>query len=296
MGWVYAAFRMNDLMSSLTGEQADDLDLEIYDDTVISEANRMFDSIGGAIATSSHSALSRVERIEIAGRIWTVTASALPAFVNRFDDGRPALILRGGVSFSLLVALIAWLLLDDRTRALQSAQQALHLALYDVLTGLPNRKLITERLGQALAKARREKAHVGLLFIDLDNFKPVNDDYGHAMGDLLLKDVARRLQGCMRETDTAARLGGDEFVVLLPSIEGRDGAMVVAAKVLHALSRPFEIAGNRFVISASIGIALYPEHGSDEKLLLRHADAAMYEAKKQGRNRMSFFDAGLRGR
>jgi diguanylate cyclase (GGDEF)-like protein len=217
--------------------------------------------------------------------------AALPGFERKLNYDRSLLILRGGISISLLLALTVYLLIDERARALQAARQAFRLALYDVLTGLPNRKLINERLSQALAKARREKTQGALMFIDLDKFKPVNDDFGHSIGDLLLKDVARRLQDCMRETDTAARLGGDEFIVLLPRVEGKHGAMVAATKILHALNRPFDIAGNSFQISASIGVALYPDHGSDEKSLLRHADTAMYEAKNSGRNGVHFFDS-----
>jgi diguanylate cyclase (GGDEF)-like protein len=235
--------------------------------------------------------LTSIEHIEVAGRYWTVAMAALPEFESNLHYDRSPLILRGGISISLLLALTVYLLIDERARALQAAQQALRLALYDVLTGLPNRKLITERLSQALTKARREKTQAALLFIDLDNFKPVNDDFGHPIGDLLLKDVARRLQECMRESDTAARLGGDEFIVLLPSVEGKHGAMVVATKILHALNRPFDIAGNRLQISASIGVALYPDHGSDEKSLLKFADTAMYKAKNSGRNGVHFFEA-----
>jgi diguanylate cyclase (GGDEF)-like protein len=291
-GWVYAPFRMDDLMRGLFGDYTGDLDIEIYDDRIAQET-RMFDTTAHHAAVSAgviSGRLTRIENIGVAGRYWTVVMSALPEFESNLNYDRSLLILRGGISISLLLALTAYLLIDERARALQAARQALHLALYDVLTGLPNRKLITERLSQALAKARREKTQGALIFIDLDNFKPVNDDYGHPIGDLLLRDVAKRLHDCMRESDTAARLGGDEFVVLLPRVEGKHGAMVAATKILDALNRPFDIAGNRLRISASIGVALYPDHGSDEKSLLKHADAAMYEVKNSGRNGVHFFE------
>lgn len=164
-----------------------------------------------------------------------------------------------------------------------------HLAHFDALTDLPNRALITDRLQQALAKARRDKQHLAVMFLDLDEFKPVNDNLGHEVGDLLLKQVARRLQACMRESDTVARIGGDEFVVLLPQIEREQDAIVVAEKIRHALELPFELTDRKLQISSSIGVAVYPEHGSDEKLLLINADIAMYHAKKAGRNNYKLY-------
>ncbi len=154
------------------------------------------------------------------------------------------------------------------------------LAHYDALTELPNRTLFSDRLLQALAQAKRDKSRLALIYIDLDSFKPINDTYGHNTGDLLLKEVAQRLQECKRESDAVSRIGGDEFTLLLPSIETEHDAMVVAEKILQALVQPFILDGNSMQLSASIGIAIYPEHGSDEKLLIKHADVAMYHAKK----------------
>ncbi|MFA5825620.1 MAG: CHASE domain-containing protein [Gallionellaceae bacterium] len=164
-----------------------------------------------------------------------------------------------------------------------------HMAHYDLLTDLPNRALIYDRLRQTLIKAKRSKGRVGLMFLDLDEFKPINDTYGHAVGDLLLKDVAKRLQHCMRESDTVARIGGDEFVVLLPVIEGEQDTIVVADKIQHALSQPFKLAGHKMRISSSIGIAIYPEHGTDDMTLITNADIAMYHAKSSGRNNFKVF-------
>ena len=170
-----------------------------------------------------------------------------------------------------------------------------HMAQYDALTHLPNRALFNDRLQQAIAAAQRNKAHLALMFIDLDKFKPVNDTYGHGVGDLLLKDVALRIQDCLRESDTAARIGGDEFVILLPAIETQRDAGKVGEKILHALNQPFELAGHTLQISASIGVAVYPEHGKDEKLLVKSADIAMYHAKKNGRNNVKMYQPGLQG-
>jgi diguanylate cyclase (GGDEF)-like protein/PAS domain S-box-containing protein len=168
-----------------------------------------------------------------------------------------------------------------------------HMAQYDVLTHLPNRALFDDRLHQAIAAAQRHKEHLALMFLDLDKFKPVNDTYGHGVGDLLLKEAAQRIQDCLRESDTAARIGGDEFVILLPTIETERDAKKVGEKILHALNQPFELAGHSLQISSSIGVAVYPKHGRDEKLLVKSADIAMYHAKKNGRNNVKIYQLGM---
>jgi diguanylate cyclase (GGDEF)-like protein/PAS domain S-box-containing protein len=169
-----------------------------------------------------------------------------------------------------------------------------HLANYDPLTELPNRSLITDRLRQAVIKARRDKAHLAVMFLDLDKFKPVNDSLGHDMGDLLLKQVASRLLSSVRASDTVARIGGDEFVVLLTTVEQERDAILVAEKILQALKLPFDLVGHRVELSGSIGIAAYPEHGDNEKLLLINADIAMYHAKRAGRNDYQIFAYNMR--
>jgi diguanylate cyclase (GGDEF)-like protein/hemerythrin-like metal-binding protein/PAS domain S-box-containing protein len=157
----------------------------------------------------------------------------------------------------------------------------------DPLTKLANRRLLLDRLQTSLARARRERCGVALLFIDLDNFKPVNDSFGHNVGDLLLKASARRLAACLRPYDTAARFGGDEFVVLIPDVAQREGAERVAERILASLSEPFITDdGQQVDISASIGIALYPDNAHSERELLHAGDEAMYMAKKSGRNRI----------
>ncbi len=172
-------------------------------------------------------------------------------------------------------------------------ERMLHLANFDMLTGLPNRSLIGDRLQQAVFKARRDKTHLAVMFLDLDKFKPVNDNFGHEVGDLLLKQVAQRLMASVRASDTVARIGGDEFVVLLSSIEQQSDATVVAEKILQALQQPFAVLGHTVEISGSVGIAAYPEHGDDEKLLLINADIAMYHAKRAGRNAYRLYAAGM---
>jgi diguanylate cyclase (GGDEF)-like protein/PAS domain S-box-containing protein len=182
----------------------------------------------------------------------------------------------------------------DITERRASEEAIKQLAFYDPLTGLPNRRLLQDRLQQALNNAKRNQKRLALLFIDLDKFKPVNDDFGHAMGDELLLVVAQRLQTCVRESDTVARVGGDEFVVLLPVIEVAPDALAVAQKIHDALVQPFTLStGLTVSISSSAGIAIYPEHGSSEAELTQHADAAMYQAKEAGRDRFVVFEATL---
>ena len=156
-------------------------------------------------------------------------------------------------------------------------------ALHDVLTSLPNRTLLMDRIEQAILVARRTKAPVGLMVMDLDGFKEVNDTLGHHAGDLLLQQVARRLLEEIRESDTVARLGGDEFAFVLPTIEDSHSAMRFARRVLKSLERPFELENQKCEIGASLGIAMFPEHGNDGATLMRRADSAMYHAKRSGR-------------
>jgi diguanylate cyclase (GGDEF)-like protein len=164
-------------------------------------------------------------------------------------------------------------------------QQATH----DVLTGLPNRRLLIDRLDQALAHARRNGGHLALLFIDLDGFKDINDRLGHTAGDEVLEIIGRRLKHLLRSADTAARLGGDEFGLVLSNISDRQDARLVAKKVLEAIFTPFMIREERCYISASIGISLYPEHGASTDELISRADAAMYKVKRSGKGSFGFY-------
>lgn len=165
-----------------------------------------------------------------------------------------------------------------------------HMAQHDPLTGLPNRAMFHDRFQQALAHAKRDRTRLALMFIDLDRFKPVNDTWGHAVGDLLLKEVAVRMVECVRQSDTVGRIGGDEFVVLLPLIKDDNDALAVALKIRQALELPFAFPdGVTVQISCSSGIASYPEHGQDEIELSKNSDAAMYLAKERGRNRVEIF-------
>jgi diguanylate cyclase (GGDEF)-like protein/PAS domain S-box-containing protein len=427
VGWVGASFRMDDLMASIFDRNDNKIVIKIYDGTEASEQNLMNDA--GNERHKEHTPVSRFQYIkvlDIAGHQWTMVINSLPAFEWRQNTEKPALIAWGGITLSVLLALITAILVHGRSLALQSAQafkrelaerrrveagmrlaekvfetvdaavlvtdtntriikvnpaftmitgysatEAIghstnllssgahptefykemwaainkngswqgeisnrrkngefytewlsinevrdndgdltnyvalfsdisdrkaaeahmhNLAHYDPLTGLPNRTLLSDRLQQAITAAKREKSHMSLMFVDLDKFKSVNDTLGHHIGDLLLKEVAQRVQQCLRESDSAARIGGDEFVVLLPLIETKSDAFAVAEKIRQALNKTFELAGHSLNISSSIGVAVYPEHGSDEKTLLRNADNAMYYAKEAGRNNVMMFE------
>lgn len=165
-----------------------------------------------------------------------------------------------------------------------------HLAQHDPLTELPNRALLSDRLGQALVAAKRDARRLAVIFIDMDNFKPINDTLGHAVGDRLLQQIASRLRTSLRESDTVARIGGDEFVVLLRNVTDGPDAQAVADKLREVLIQPFVVDSHTLVVGASIGVALYPDHGSEALELFRHADEAMYRAKRDGRNRVQIFD------
>ena len=423
IGWVSSVFRMNDLMDGILGDHADEIDIDIFDGEKISENSMMHDPDRGSAFRDSDARLQSAKLLEIAGHKWTLQVNSKPGFEAKLDREMPQIAANAGIGASLLLALLTWLLVHGRERAMQaacrmnreliereeglrlaatvfktvdeavivtspdnriiavnpsftritgySADEAMgknphilssgkhppeffkelwetltatgcwqgeiwnrrkngelyiewlsinlvydeekghpthhvavfsdiserkaaeeriqHMAHYDLLTNLPNRALLIDRLQQALAKAKREKAHMALMFIDLDKFKPVNDKLGHNVGDLLLKEVAKRLQYCVRGSDTVSRLGGDEFVVLLPTVEEKQDAMMVAEKILHSLNQTFELAGHDLHISSSIGVAVYPEHGNDEETLIKNADTAMYCAKESGRNTVKFF-------
>lgn len=200
-----------------------------------------------------------------------------------------------GITRALLLALVLGGLAALATmRAIKQAEKRLnYLAYHDALTDLPNRSLLDERLHLALERARRSAQAVALLFIDLDDFKHVNDTLGHQEGDRLLEEMARRLPGCLRPNDVVARLGGDEFIVILEDIDQAQQAAPIAEQILNAISVPFELRGIELRTSASIGISLSPMHGSTSDELLKAADAAMYRAKRGGGRSYQFFSSEL---
>ncbi|MGH8802076.1 MAG: putative bifunctional diguanylate cyclase/phosphodiesterase, partial [Casimicrobiaceae bacterium] len=185
-----------------------------------------------------------------------------------------------------------WVAQDISDRK-QKEQAIVHAALHDALTGLPNRALLSDRLAQAVRFAARANTKFGVLFLDLDRFKYVNDTVGHDAGDQLLRVVANRLRSRVRSSDTVARQGGDEFIVMLPDVRSQADIERVAGDLLAEIVKPIPVFGNDYVVTASIGISMYPDHGADAQMLLRNADAAMYRAKDLGKNNYRVFSEDL---
>ena len=177
----------------------------------------------------------------------------------------------------------------DITKRKEADAHIQRMANYDALTGLANRNLLNDRLSHALSSASRQHAKLALMYLDLDKFKDINDGFGHAVGDALLRIAAQRLTNCVREGDTVARQGGDEFILLLPDVDGYEGVTKIAQKLLEAVAAPYSIDGQEMFVSVSIGIGIYPEDGADMDSLLKNADAAMYTAKQEGRSCYRFF-------
>jgi len=200
-------------------------------------------------------------------------------------EGARNYLLKGRVDGDLLART-----LRDAIERQRVEDDLAYLAYHDPLTRLPNRALFADRLAHALAQAGRYGQRVALLFLDLDGFKQVNDTLGHEAGDELLREVGRRLARCTRESDTVARLSGDEFMVILPDIGAREAAAVVARKIIEAIGAriPVKGSGRDAMVTASIGISVYPDDGHDDAVLIRAADGAMYHSKREGKNNYAF--------
>jgi diguanylate cyclase (GGDEF)-like protein/PAS domain S-box-containing protein len=417
-GWVVAPFDMASWMASLYGEHAAGIDVRIFDGVQITQEAELYDS-AAPLAWHGERQDEMLEYLNVAGRSWTLAVRSLGASDVYARRDQSQIIARSGVILSLLLGLLTWVMVSDRSRAMVlalrmtselretkehfelvfdtspdavvisrqidgriidvnpgfvamtgygrgdvighglgslamwktadgrdrylqalrerngcenleasfvrkdgselvgilSAQAAsfkgvacfvgvmrdittrkviedrmAHMAQHDALTGLPNRALFDDRLHQAVTQAHRNRTRLALLYIDLDHFKPVNDTFGHATGDVLLKDAARRMAEHVRASDTVARIGGDEFVVLLSAVQDKDDARSVAEKMRQALSEVFDLSGGHSAhISSSIGVAVYPDHAMDELQLSKHADDAMYQAKQMGRDRVVVF-------
>jgi len=206
---------------------------------------------------------------------------------KRWFVARATRFLAGGVAEGAVVAH------EDITERKLAEEETTHRALHDPLTDLPNRLLLGDRLEHALSHAAREGTTVAVLYLDLEGFKAVNDEFGHEAGDRVLVAVAGRLRGCLREADTASRLGGDEFVVVLERVLGEGEALALAERIVGALEKPFSVGGAERILSASMGMALSTlphEHPED---LLRFADLAMYRSKREGKGRFSLYEAPL---
>jgi diguanylate cyclase (GGDEF)-like protein len=208
----------------------------------------------------------------------------------QLDDGRIVEIVVSRRADGSCVALH-----EDVTEQRQAQERISFLARHDLLTGLPNRGVLREELERALASNRRGES-LALLCLDLDRFKPVNDTYGHAAGDELLRQVAARLRDCVRETDVMARMGGDEFAVVQRGVVQPEGSTRLARRIIDVLTRPFDLNGHVVHIGTSVGVAMAPADGEDSETLLRHADLALYRAKSDGRGQLSYFEPGMNER
>jgi diguanylate cyclase (GGDEF)-like protein len=290
IGWVYAAFHMNDFMAGLYGTQPPGLTLAIHDGTDTSDASLLYSSGGGTAMSEStgRAAASATEYMVVAGHNWTLALSTQKAFESRYGRGMETETAGAGIVLSLLLALLAWLMVSGRDRAVRLAEamteELRHMAQHDPLTNLPNRALFSDRLNQELARAKRQRGRFAMAFLDLDHFKPINDNCGHDVGDEVLRQVARRLQDCVRAADTVGRIGGDEFVVLMAQLSDSDAILALAEKLHQALREPFAVDGQELSISCCIGVAVYPEDGADAITLTKAADDAMYRAKEAGRD------------
>ena len=182
---------------------------------------------------------------------------------------------------------------SDVSAASEGDERLYHLAHYDSLCDLPNRLLFYDRLRQSMSRSKRNDSRVAVIYMDLDGFKEVNDEYGHSVGDELLQQVSKRVVDILRESDTVARIGGDEFTLIINDVESKDSLTTIADKILSTLQETYKLNGYEFNVSASIGISLFPENSEDINSLVKQADIAMYKAKKDGKNRYKFFDAGM---
>jgi diguanylate cyclase (GGDEF)-like protein len=263
---------------------------ELLDDTAALPTGVYIDELGNILAMEQLNAEMRQQRyreyllIFSAALITLLLYAAVRLVRNHavIRESRDKL-LEYGRGLEAMVA--------DRVAALRESEARMtQLAQFDSLTGLPNRNLFRDRLTLAMARADRDERPMALMFVDLDHFKQINDSLGHAVGDEVLKGVAKQLRTLLREADTIARLGGDEFTIILEGLAEPTDAEAVAAKIKEALSRPLFVDGHEFVVSASIGVALYPFFSNDADSLLQAADIAMYRAKEAGRNAHAMFE------
>ena len=304
VGWVYSPYRMEDLMRGTIPEWSvrgrSFVDLHIYDGDTADEANSLFDSQPEGSQHGRRTFLHEERTIDFHGQQWLLVFNGSQT-ADQISYAPAWLTAAGGV---LISALLFGLLLglfrtaDARHTAEELAAQIRGMAFHDSLTGLPNRRLLADRLTMAIAAGHRQNSLGAVLLLDLDNFKPLNDEHGHAVGDLLLNEVAQRLQNCVRETDTVARLGGDEFVVVLPALAGdpdqaRRLALEVAEKIRVQLERPFRLPVTpdappiEHRCPCSIGLSLFTGDETNQSTIIKRADNAMYQAKKEGRNRIA---------
>ncbi len=310
-GYVYSPFRMNNFMQDILRENQGYAELQIFDGDKPLKETLLYISRNaeGDLDHSGHHHFATYQSIlEYAGHKWLLLFVSSKYFEENIETGLTNFILLLGIIVSLLLFIIVLSLNHSHGQAIALANTTLDLekanielrtemtnreqaeenirqmAYHDSLTGLPNRKLFSDRLGIALAQAQRNQKEVGIAMLDLDKFKDVNDTLGHDVGDLVLKATAERLSAALRKGDTVARFGGDEFLLILPDLKKIEDGIQVVQKIVDSFRKPFIINTHRLLLTTSIGINTYPKDGTDEVMLLKNADVAMYEAKQSGRN------------
>jgi diguanylate cyclase (GGDEF)-like protein/PAS domain S-box-containing protein len=264
--------KVNEALCRMLGYSRQELlERRVYDLKPLAERSTAEQAVNAIVASGSTLPLEGIYLRKDGSGLW---ASVAPAVV-RDPEGKP----------EYLVAMV-----QDIGERKIAQDKLLRQAQFDTLTDLPNRSLFADRLGEALVEARRRQWSAAVMFIDLDGFKAVNDTFGHAAGDALLREVAQRIEATLRTGDTGARVGGDEFAAVLAHLAHPADAALVAAKIIRVIGAPLAIDGREHVVTASIGIALFPDHGVDEEELVRHADAAMFDAKQAGKNRFRVYE------
>lgn len=292
VGLVNSPFRIDDLMAGILGENPDRASLRVFDGSEVKPDELLYAPLRPANPALAPRLSYATAALQIHGRQWTIEL-ALPESPATSADTNSALIAVTGGLITLLAGALAALIVNRMRMMRWAEQHYFRLANYDALTTLPNRSMFLDVLESGLKKAASDGRTMALLFVDLDNFKDVNDTLGHAGGDALLREVAARLNRCVSENDMVCRLGGDEFTVLLSDVDRGDAAATVASEIVSALESPFQVSDEHCFVSASIGITLYPNDGDTAAALLRNADQAMYGAKKLGRNRFLFYSPSL---
>jgi diguanylate cyclase (GGDEF)-like protein len=295
LGWVNSPFRIGDLLQGALGADRRDLNLRLYDGPSARPDALMHDD-GLLEEGQALAGLAPVTRtLRVPGHAWTLEFTPLRGLLEGAPRWPLPFIGLAGAGISVLLATLTWLLMARMAQARREQARLRLVALTDQLTGLPNRTLLQQRLAEVVEQCARTGTQGAVLFVDLDNFKFVNDSDGHHAGDAVLRVQARRLAGTVRAGDVVARLGGDEFCIVLRGAgDGMEAEAVrVAERVIAVVSDPVEIEGRIAQMGASVGIAMIPRDGADTAALLRHADTAMYRAKFSGKQRWCFFGEEL---
>lgn len=296
LGFVNTPIRLEKLLLGMLDRQSYPIHLKIYDGNAVSDGALMFDDQTGknSLPTpttdlQASNSLTQVVNMKIFNREWALEFST-PLQHWTHANAIAWMVLASGSAISLLLAALTYFL-TARIRLIQhSERHYFELANFDSLTGLPNRAMFQDRLERNLLQSEREQLKLALLFLDIDNFKDINDTFGHHVGDDLLKEVAIRLQSCVRKYDTLARLGGDEFTIILYDLQSSESTGKIAQNIIDRMAAPFALPDGLHYVSASIGITLYPSDHHNAAELLKNADQAMYSAKQRGRNQFQYFE------